>query len=64
MNDHELNVGDAVIKHAGDYFFKGIIVAKFYKLSGQIRYVVNNADGVLHIFSAQQLLKYDEPTKR
>jgi len=47
--------GDKVIKVAGDYTFSGIIVAKFKKKSGAIRYVVENNDGILHIFSEKNL---------
>lgn len=48
-------VGDVVIKDGGDYVFKGIVVAAFSKLSGSMRYVVENEAGILHIFSAKQL---------
>lgn len=54
-----LKVGDEVEKTSGDYYFTGIIVAKFNKLSGKERYVVENKDGVLHIFNVEQLTKYD-----
>jgi hypothetical protein len=49
------NVGDRVAKTGGDYRFAGVVVAAFTKLSGQRHYVVENADGVLHIFSGAQL---------
>ena len=52
---NEFNIGDLVIKNTGDYKFTGIIVAKFKKLSGQVRYVVENPDGILHIFSTNNL---------
>ena len=51
----KVNVGSKVTKSGGDYIFEGIIVAKFPKISGVIRYVVENDDGVLHIFSEKQL---------
>jgi hypothetical protein len=44
-----------VRKFAGDYKFVGTVIAVFQKLGGQWRYVVENGDGVLHIFSAEQL---------
>ena len=50
-----MNIGDPVHKTSGDYRFIGIIVAKFKKLSGQERVVVENFDGILHIFSEAQL---------
>lgn len=46
-----MEVGDKVTKNTGDYVFSGVIVAKFTKLSGVIRFVVENGDGILHIFS-------------
>ena len=52
-----LKVGDKVVKTAGDYRFEGIVVAVFTKLSGAIRVVVENGDGILHIFSESQLKK-------
>lgn len=50
-----MNVGDMVEKIGGDYYFKGTIVAVFKKLSGKIRVVVDNEDGILHVFSENQL---------
>jgi hypothetical protein len=50
------NVGEPVAKTSGDYRFEGVVVAAFTKLDGRTRrYVVENGDGVLHIFSARQL---------
>lgn len=48
-------VGTKVSKTSGDYTFHGEVVAAFKKRSGQIRYVVENEDGILHIFSGKQL---------
>jgi len=53
--DDDLNVGDRVSKRSGDYRFAGEVRAGFYKKSGVVRYVVENDDGILHIFSRQQL---------
>ena len=50
-------VNDYVVKLTGDYRFCGHVVAAFSKISGARRYVVENADGVLHIFSGKQLTK-------
>lgn len=47
--------GDEVVKVGGDYTFRGKVVARFFKLSGKARYVVENQDGILHIFSEKQL---------
>jgi hypothetical protein len=58
--DDDLNVGDRVMKVRGDYRFVGVVRACFYKQLGAVRYVVENEDGVLHIFSRQQLEKVDE----
>jgi hypothetical protein len=48
-------VGEHVAKVSGDYRFEGVAVAAFTKISGARRYVVENGDGVLHIFSPAQL---------
>jgi hypothetical protein len=45
-------IGRRVIKTGGDYRFSGVVVAVFTKKSGVIRYVVENDEGILHIFSA------------
>ena len=50
-----MNIGDKVYKITGDYNFEGIIVSKFEKLSGKTRYVVENKEGILHIFSELNL---------
>lgn len=57
--DDDLFAGDRVIKDGGDYRFEGEIRACFYKKNGKVRYVVENADGVLHIFNRQQLVKVE-----
>lgn len=48
-------VGDKVEKANGDYRFRGHVVASFTKRGGAQRYVVENADGLLHIFSGPNL---------
>ncbi len=48
---------DAVRKVGGDYRFDGVVVAVFPKLSGQVRFVVEDDRGVLHIFSEAQIAK-------
>ena len=59
MNE-DFSVGDPVEKTSGDYKFTGIVVAVFHKLNNKeaVRVVVENSDGVLHIFSPKQL-QYD-----
>ena len=54
---NELQIGDTVKKVGGDYKFKGKVIVVFLKLSKAVRVVVENKDGVLHIFSPQQLQK-------
>jgi hypothetical protein len=50
-----LKSGDTVIKTSG-YRFAGVVVAAFCKRDGtSMRYVVENDDGLLHIFNAGQL---------
>lgn len=56
----KFKLGDLVIKEGGDYVFKGIVVAVFYKQSGQLRYVVENEAGILHIFSGPNLKPYKQ----
>ena len=48
-------VKDKVIKEDGDYIFEGVVVAVFEKLSGKVRYVVEDDRGILHIFSEKNL---------
>lgn len=51
-----LTVGDWVEKITGDYTFGGTVVAVFNKLNGgPLRVVVENKQGILHIFSPNQL---------
>lgn len=50
-----LNVGDRVVKTVGDYTFSGYVVSVFTKRSGIVRVVVENDEGILHIFSENQL---------
>lgn len=46
---------DRVTKLGGDYTFRGVVVAVFYKRSGILRYVVENDEGILHIYSRTNL---------
>ena len=64
----KLKLKQRVVKTSGDYFFTGIITAIFYKLKpgtalpdkNKPRYIVENPDGVCHIFGASQLEPADE----
>ena len=60
MNDTEIKVGDSVYKTGGDYRFRGVVVSVFKKRSGIIRCVVENDEGILHIFSPKQLEEMPE----
>lgn len=44
-------IGTQVSKTGGDYRFDGTVVAAFKKLSGAVRYAVEDDRGVLHIYS-------------
>lgn len=57
----ELSIHDKVEKIGGDYTFVGHIVAVFQKLSGQVRYVVEDDRGVLHIYSYKNLKLSNTP---
>lgn len=50
-----LSVGARVEKRGGDYTFEGVVVAAFHKRGGEIRFVVENDAGILHIFSEKNL---------
>lgn len=54
-----IDVGLKVEKVGGDYTFVGIVVSKFNKLSGAIRFVVEDDRGVLHVYSAKNLKLYE-----
>lgn len=49
------HVGNKVEKVGGDYTFVGTVVAVFSKLSGAVRYVVEDDRGILHIYSHKNL---------
>lgn len=50
-----VNVGDKVEKVGGDYTFVGIVVSRYRKLSGVVRYVVEDDRGINHIYSLKNL---------
>lgn len=51
----EPKIGDKVEIKGEDSYFKGEIRSIFTKVSGKVRYVVENPDGVLHIYNIKQL---------
>lgn len=55
-----IELHDKVIKQGGDYTFEGTVVGIIKKLSGQVRYVVEDDRGLLFIFHGGQLtiIKY------
>ena len=63
MAEPEFKVHDAVEKTVGDYYFAGRVVVVFRKFGrdlkpdpdGAWRYVVQNPDGILMIYNAEQL---------
>ena len=56
--------GDKVIKTGGDYTFKGTVTSVFPKLrSKQIRYTVENDEGIVMIFNGRQLSYLIEPVE-
>lgn len=57
------NRGDRVCKTKGDYVFEGVVVARFEKRSGFLRYVVEDDRGLLFIFSQGQLSRAPSPNK-
>lgn len=51
-----MNVGDRVSKKSG-YGFPGVIVAKFFTTTGNLRFVVEMDEfHLLHIFNEEQLV--------
>jgi hypothetical protein len=56
-----IEVGDDVEKVGGDYTFAGKVVARFTKTSGAIRLVVEDARGMLMIYSEKNLRHRTSP---
>jgi hypothetical protein len=58
--------GEMVVKDNGDYYFMGVVTGRFYKIAkgslklgtGALRVVVQNRDGVVHIFNPMTQLRY------
>lgn len=56
MDEVSFEVGQRVVKTGGDYTFAGVVIARFTKRSGAVRYAVENDDGIVHIFNGKQLV--------
>jgi len=56
MENNAFKVGDLVSKAGGDYRFDGTVIGVFTKLSGLVRYAVEDDRGVIHIYSAKNLV--------
>lgn len=55
-------VGDRVRRRNSDYRFDGVVVAAFSKLSGAVRYVVEDDRGILFVQSESSIEPVvDEP---
>ena len=60
----KFKIGDKVKKVTGDYKFEGYVVSIFSKLpftndvNQRIRIVVENSDGILHIYNEKNLELY------
>ena len=50
-----IEVGDRVRIKDSDYTFVGVVVSRFNKRKGAVRFVVENDDGILFITSAERL---------
>lgn len=50
----KFKIGDKVYKNKG-YKFEGVVVSVFTTLAGLVRIVVDNGDGMLHIFNEDQM---------
>jgi len=62
MDEHEFKEGNRVVKRGGDYTFDGVVISRFTKRSGAVRYAVENDDGIVHIFNGKQLELKPEAT--
>ncbi len=52
----EFKLNDLVYKPKG-YFFEGIVIGVIRTTENKVRYIVENPDGIIHIFSGSQLKK-------
>lgn len=52
----ELDLGQKVVKVTGDYQASGLLISKFWTSLGKLRAVVEHDNGMLHIYSAVNLI--------
>ena len=52
---NSIQVGDRVRRVSSDYTFVGTVVSKFNKLSGLVRFVVEDDRGVLFIWNEKNM---------
>ena len=58
MEEPKFHIGEEVVKApGGDYEYAGTIVGVIRKLSGAIRYVIEDSRGLLFIMNERQLLR-------
>ena len=55
INPVTIQLGSMVEKVGGDYRYNGVVVSMFKKISGAVRFVVEDDRGTLHIFSEKNL---------
>ncbi len=63
VTEDTFEVGEPVEKIGGDYTFIGSVRSVFTKISGVIRYVVEDDRGVLHVYSRKNLRRKMGATK-
>ena len=63
MSTLDYMVGRRYRKERGDYVFEGECVAVFLKKSGAVRVVLEDARGLLFIFSLNQIVNVEETAK-
>lgn len=61
MSELVFHEGDQVEKSVGDYRFQGVVVGVVRKLSGEVRYVVEDDRGLLLILNERQLRIWKTP---
>jgi hypothetical protein len=59
LTEIKFYIGSPVEKLGGDYTFQGWVVSAFQKRDGKLRYVVEDARGLLFIFNENQLVLWE-----
>ena len=57
--DIKFKLGDSVQRYGGDYSFRGEITSVVFKRSGELRYTVENDDGMIFILNEDNLIEWD-----